>query len=97
MLDDSETYTLSPISITLRRYGRICILTLLNYVTPTAITTDTKICDLPVSAQTQTFGVGKVLGGADVFLYVYNDGLYVSSVTGLVAGTPTYATMIFAV
>lgn len=96
-VNDSETYTLTPASISLKRYGKICFLTLINYVTPTAITADTKICDLPISANSQVFGSGKALGNTDVFFYVRANGLYVSGITGLPAGIQTYGTLVFAI
>lgn len=97
MLDDSETYSLTPASISMKRYGRICILTLLNYVSATAISTDTKICDLPVSPDIRAFGVAKALGNIDVLIFISGSGLYVSGITGLPAGTQTYGTLVFAV
>ena len=97
MVNDSETYTLTPATISLKRCGKICFITLRNYATGTAISTDTKICDLPISANSQIFGVGKTLGNVDVFLFVSNNGLYVSGITGLPAGTPTYGTLVFAI
>ena len=95
--DDTETYTLSPASISMKRYGRVCILTLLNYASATAISTDTKICDLPVSADIRVFGVAKTLGNIDVLIFISGSGLYISGITGLPAGTPTYGTLVFAV
>ena len=97
MVNDSETYTLTPATISLKRYGKICILTLRNYITSTAITADTKICDLPISANSQVFGSGKTLGNADVFFFVSANGLYISGITGLPANTQTYGTLVFAI
>ena len=95
--DDTQTYTLSPSSILMKRYGHICILTLVNYASVTAITGDTKICDLPVSAEIRVFGVAKTLGNVDVLVFIYENGLYISGITGLPANTPTYGTLVFAV
>lgn len=95
--DDTQTYTLSPASISMKRYGHICILTLLNYASATAITADTKICDLPFSADIRVFGVAKTLGNVDVLIFISGNGLYISGITGLPAGTPTYGTLVFAV
>lgn len=94
MVNDSETSTILS-TIHFRRSGKVCLVSLSNYISPTAIATDTKICDLPVSTNMQTFGVAKTLGNADVLLFASGNGLYVSGITGLPAGVNVYGTIEF--
>lgn len=86
----------STININATKCHRTVVVTGINAVYPSTINTDVQIAALGERPMTQTFGIGKTISGADVFVFVDTNGkVFVSGLTPVPANTNMYFSLVF--